>query len=148
VFGEYGLDKVKGGAAGFEIDRFSPNNGVPRHALNLATSEPLNPTIEDVIILDSLPIDINYHPNEGDVWAQADLVFFETANGGAVFSTGSIIWMSAALDNNYQNDVATITRNVIDRFLDPTPFPAIGEASVEEVERAPRNPEYEHADQR
>ena len=44
-------------------------------------------------------------------------------NGGAVFSTGSITWISSTLDNNDENDVATITRNVIDRSLDPTPSP-------------------------
>jgi N,N-dimethylformamidase len=75
-------------------------------------------------------------------------VFFETANGGAVFSTGSIVWMSSTLDNQYKNDVATITSNVIKRFLDPKPFPAVPETSLQEVERGPKNPEYEHADQR
>jgi len=148
VFGKYGLDKVKGGAAGFEVDRYNPGNGVPRHALQLATSEPLLPKVEDVKILDSLPLAISYHPAPGDVWAQADLVFFETAKGGAVFTTGSITWMSSTLENNYKNDVATITRNVIKRFLDPKPFPAISQDSVQEVERGPQNPEYEHADQR
>jgi N,N-dimethylformamidase len=148
VFGEYGIDKVKGGAVGFELDRYVAGNGVPRHALNLATSEPLHPKIEDVQILDTLPLRIAYHPAPDDVWAQADLVFFETDNGGAVFSTGSITWMSSTLDNQYDNDVAKITRNVIDRFLDPTPFPPVTGPAIHEVERAPRNPEYEHADQR
>jgi N,N-dimethylformamidase len=148
VFGDYGLDKVKGGAAGFEVDRYSDSNGVPRHALQLATSEPLLPQIEDVKILDALPLSISYHPTPGDVWAQADLVFFETANGGAVFSTGSITWMSSALENDYVNDVATITRNVIERFIDPEPFPAITDRAVPDVDRQPRNPEYEHTDQR
>ena len=43
VFGDYGIDRVHGGAAGFELDRYNPGNGVPRHALNVATSEPLMP---------------------------------------------------------------------------------------------------------
>jgi N,N-dimethylformamidase len=148
VFGKYGVDHHKPGAAGAEIDRYNPGNGVPRHALQLATSEPLNKTIENVILIDSLPLVIAYDPPSGDTWAQADLVFFETANGGAVFSTGSIAWMSATLENDYNNDVATITRNVINRFLDPKPFPPIPETAVEDVERAPRNPEYENADGR
>ena len=148
VFGEYGIDKVKGGAAGFELDRFNAGNGVPRHALNLATSEPLHETIEDVKVIDTLPINVSYHPNDGEVWAQADLVFFETGKGGAVFSTGSITWMNSTLENNYDNDVAQIMRNVIARFIDPKPFPPISESAVQEVERAPRISEYEHADQR
>jgi hypothetical protein len=37
---------------------------------------------------------------------------------------------------------------VIERFLDPTPFPPITESSVQEVERTPWIPEYEWVDQR
>jgi hypothetical protein len=37
---------------------------------------------------------------------------------------------------------------VIARFIDPKPFPPISESAVQEVERAPKNPEYEHADGR
>ena len=143
VFGDYGIDRVHGGAAGLEIDRYNPDNGVPRHALQLATSEPLKPTIEDVI-LTNLPLTIKYHPDEGsEPWAQADLVFFETANGGAMFSTGSIAWISSTLENNFDNDVARITGNVIRRFLDPAPFPPVPAADVDDVDRAPGNPEYD-----
>lgn len=67
---------------------------------------------------------------------------------GAVFSTGSIAWISSTLDNQYDNDVATITRNVIERFLDRKPFPPIGASVVPDVDRLPLNPEYEHSDQR
>ena len=96
VFGDYGVDRVHGGAAGFEIDRYSPGNGGPRHALHLATSEPLKPKIEDVIV-SVLPLNILYHPSSAEPWAQADLVFFETPNGGAMLSTGSITWISSTL---------------------------------------------------
>ncbi|MBL3600323.1 MAG: LamG domain-containing protein [gamma proteobacterium endosymbiont of Lamellibrachia anaximandri] len=142
VFGDYGIDRVHGGAAGFEIDRYNPDNGVPRHALHLATSEPLKPTIEDVV-LGQLPLTIKYHPDKKEPWARADLVFFETANGGAMFSTGSITWISSTLENNFDNDVAKITGNVIRRFLDPKPFPAIPKADIDDVDRALANPEYD-----
>jgi len=124
VFGEYGPDRVRGGAAGFEIDRYNPGNGTPRHALHLATSEPLLATVEDVK-LSVLPLAISYHPFEGEPWAQSDLVFFETPNGGAVFTAGSNCWISATLEDGFDNDVATITRNVLNRFLDPAPFPPV-----------------------
>lgn len=143
VFGDYGIDKVHGAACGFETDRYSPGNGVPRHALNLATSEKLKPTVED-IKLSQLPLAMTYHPaEEGEPWAQCDMVFFETPNGGAMFSTGSIAWISSTLENNFENDVAKITGNVIRRFLDPKPFPAISKADVKDVDRALPNPEYE-----
>ena len=141
VFGEYGIDRVKGGAVGFEIDRFIAGNGAPRHALVLATSEPLIETVEDVK-LGNMPLTIAYHPVKGGPWAQADLVFFETPNGGAMFSTGSITWISAALENDFDNDVAMITRNVINRFLDPTPFPVPGADAVDDVDRAPEQEEF------
>lgn len=147
VFGDgYGIDKVHGGVVGLELDRYNANNGVPRHALVLATNEPLKPKIEDVK-LGTLPLSISYHPAEGEPWAQANMVFFETSKGGAVFATGSIAWMGSAVANNFDNDVATITRNVIRRFLDPTPFPTIQQGEVGAFDRVPSNPEYEWADQ-
>lgn len=145
TFGAYGIDSVRGGAAGFETDKFNPDNGTPRHALHLATNTEMAKKLENVK-LGTLPLAISYDPPTPN-WAGADIVFFETANGGAVFSAGSITWMSSTPENGYNNDVAQITRNVIARFLDPTPFPAIPADEVDEVDRVPSNPEYEHADQ-
>lgn len=147
VFGDYGIDRVHGAAAGLEIDRYNAANGVPRHALVLATSEPLKPKIEDVK-LGTLPLSIAYHPAAGEPWARADMVFFETPKGGAVFATGSIAWMGSLLENNFDNDVATITKNVVRRFLDPAPFPALDQSQVNSFDRVPANPEYEWADQK
>ena len=53
---------------------------------------------------------------------RADLAFYETPAGGAVFSTGSIAWCGSLSHNGYANNVARITGNVLRRFLDPTPF--------------------------
>ena len=53
---------------------------------------------------------------------RAEMVFFETLNGGAVFSTGSIAWAGSLSHNSYDNNVARISGNVIRRFLDPAPF--------------------------
>jgi N,N-dimethylformamidase len=47
---------------------------------------------------------------------RADLVFYEGRNGGAVFSTGSIAWCGALLDDDCNNDVSRITENVLRRF--------------------------------
>jgi N,N-dimethylformamidase len=48
---------------------------------------------------------------------RADMVFFETAGGGAVFSTGSIAWCGALSANGYHNHVSRITENVLRRFV-------------------------------
>jgi N,N-dimethylformamidase len=63
-------------------------------------------------------------PDSADPHVRADLVFFETPKGGAVFSTGSIAWAGSLAHNSYDNDVSRITRNVVRRFLDPEPFEA------------------------
>ena len=59
---------------------------------------------------------------------RADMVFFETPGGGAVFSTGSIAWSGSLANFGYDNHVAAITNNVLPRFNDPEPFtmPASG----------------------
>ncbi|TIR81745.1 MAG: hypothetical protein E5X04_03690, partial [Mesorhizobium sp.] len=53
---------------------------------------------------------------------RSDIVFFETAGGGAVFSVGSISWCMSLPINGYDNDVSRVTRNVLERFRDPAPF--------------------------
>ena len=50
------------------------------------------------------------------------MVFFETPVGGAVFSTGSISFAGSLAVNGFDNDIARITNNVLDRFIDPEPF--------------------------
>ncbi len=57
-----------------------------------------------------------------DPYVRADIVFYETPGGGAVFSVGSISWFGALARNGYDNDVARLTANVVERFADPAPF--------------------------
>jgi N,N-dimethylformamidase len=57
-----------------------------------------------------------------DPLVRADIIFYETPGGGAVFSVGSISWFGALAVNGYDNDIARITGNVIQRFVDETPF--------------------------
>ena len=53
---------------------------------------------------------------------RSDLTFFETPEGGAVFSVGSICWAGSLAWNNFDNNVARLSSNVLTRFLDPTPL--------------------------
>ena len=55
-------------------------------------------------------------------YVRADMVFFETPNGGAVFSTGSIGYAGSLFENHYNNNIAKLTGNVLTRFVDPAPF--------------------------
>jgi N,N-dimethylformamidase len=53
---------------------------------------------------------------------RAELAFFETPEGGAVFSTGSIAWAGALNHEAGRNNVSRITGNVLRRFLDRMKF--------------------------
>jgi N,N-dimethylformamidase len=142
VFGAYGIDRVRGGAGGFEVDAINFSKGTPRNILVLAEAADYPGTVEDVL-LHQLPLSVVYHPSEGEPITKAHMTFFETPKGGAVFTTGSIVWMGSTLENNYDNDVAIITKNVIDRFLDPTSFGETKQNELEKVNRNFGNPEYD-----
>ena len=49
---------------------------------------------------------------------RADMAFFETPKGGAVFAVGSMAWCGSLAHDNYQNNVARLTGNVLRRFRD------------------------------
>ena len=53
---------------------------------------------------------------------RCDMVFFETPKGGAVFSTSSIAWAAALSHNDYDNNVSSISENVIRRFCNAAPI--------------------------
>lgn len=121
--GDFGLRG--GGAAGLEVDRVETTLGSPPHLLRLATADKLDyggvPTLEELRTL--------HRGTMGDQNAlvRADLAFFPTAAGGAVFSTGSIAWACALSCSGYENSVSQVTDNVLRRFLDPAPFPGFGD---------------------
>ena len=116
--GDFGL--VLGGAAGLELDRYDLAFGTPPHALRLASSEDHTGTYLHV----NEELGHMYPSISGldDPNVRADLVFFETGAGGAVFSTGSIAWCGSLFHNQYDNNVSRITGNVLRRFLDSTRF--------------------------
>jgi N,N-dimethylformamidase len=118
VIGDFGLSG--GGAAGLELDAADPAWGTPPHTLVLASSE----RHTDLYLM--TPEDMNDPaPGLGGTEAEtirADMVFFETLSGGAVFSTGSIAWAGSLSHAGYDNDVARITTNVLKRFIEETPF--------------------------
>ena len=119
IIGDFGLSG--GGAAGQEIDRFDHSLGSPPHALVLARSE--DHTEEMMIGKEDMPATNYIIGGTENPLVHADMTFFETANGGAVFSTGSITWAASLPHNGFDNNVSRITANVLRRFVDPTPFP-------------------------
>ena len=116
--GDFGL--IGGGAAGLELDVSRRELGTPPHALKLASSQEHTDSYlhvnEDI---GHLFIGIG---GRDDPEVRADMMFFETPNGGAVFSTGSISWCASLFHDQHNNNVSRITRNVLERFLDETPI--------------------------
>ena len=116
--GDFGL--VGGGAAGLELDRAEPLLGTPPHTLVLASSEghtDLMLLVNEEFAVTTPNLGGSQHPK-----VHGDLVFFETAAGGAVFGVGSIAWCGSLSHNGYANNVSRITENVLRRFLDPGSF--------------------------
>ena len=118
VIGDFGT--VGGGAAGLELDRCDVAQGSPPHALVLASSENHSDTYfppPNEIHNASAMMDGRQNPN-----IRADMVFFETPWGGAIFSTGSIAWIGSLIHDQGRNNVSRITENVLRRFIDPARF--------------------------
>jgi len=116
--GDFGL--IGGGAAGLEVDRAAHELGTPPNTLILASSRNLTNTylIVPEEFLETAP-GLGADENER---ARADMVFFTVPAGGAVFATGSIAWAGSLSHNNYDNNVAKITTNVLRRFLSDEAF--------------------------
>ena len=118
VIGDFGI--FSGGASGTEIDAADPMLGTPPHTLILATSEGHSANtylVPDETGLHHAAMDGAQNPN-----VRADMTFFETPGGGAVFSVGSIAWPGSLPHNSYDNNVSRVSENVLRRFVDGTPF--------------------------
>ncbi|MBT5203788.1 MAG: hypothetical protein HOL98_10070 [Gammaproteobacteria bacterium] len=113
-----GTSGLGGGAAGQEIDRYDTTLGSPEHALVLASATEFG----DDMIRTKEEFEAAVNAPSPDPLVRADMVFYETQGGGAVFSVGSISWFGALAVNSYNNDVARITSNVLHRFIEKTPF--------------------------
>jgi len=112
--GDFGL--VGGGAAGQEIDRADVTLGTPPQTHLLACAQNQDDSYKVV------PEEIEFmfdgvggteHPN-----VRADVTYYETLAGGAVFATSSIAWSGSLSHNGYDNNVSRITGNVLDRFIE------------------------------
>lgn len=121
VLGNHGLSAH--GAAGFELDRTDKRLGTPDHAIVVAASEDHPADAPWVLVPEELLTHISTWPGDDiESLIRADMTFFETDNGGAVFSVGSITFCGSLLTNSCDNEISTLVRNVVDRFLDEAEF--------------------------
>lgn len=117
TLGERGL--MGGGAAGHELDRADVGLGTPRHAIIIGRAVLTDPTYQPV---NEERRDHTWPAKREDI-IRSDLTFFETPNGGAVFSVGSMNFIGALPIDGYESVAAKLITNVVRRFADPTPFP-------------------------
>ncbi|HSE94391.1 MAG TPA: LamG domain-containing protein [Methylomirabilota bacterium] len=118
ILGDFGT--LRGGAAGLEIDSYDRLLGSPEHALVVASSENHSNSFE--LVTEAVLVAHGATDGPQNPAIRADMVFFETPNGGAVFSTGSIAYAGSLSANGYDNNIARLTTNVLRRFADPAPF--------------------------
>jgi N,N-dimethylformamidase len=118
VIGDFGY--LGGGASGGEIDAADPLLGTPAHTLVVASS--VGHSADTWLVPDETGFHHSAMNGTQNPRIKADMTFFETPNGGAVFSVGSIAWSASLPHNGWQNNVARISENVIRRFLAPEPF--------------------------
>ncbi len=98
-----------GGAAGDEMDSACALLGTPPQTVIVASSRDHGP---------------QYHvstwvTDPDDDRLRADITYLEYDGGGAAFSAGSMCWYPSLACNDYDNDIAQVTRNVLRRFLRP-----------------------------
>ena len=118
LIGDFGL--IGGGAAGLELDCITTELGSPPNILRLASSE--NHTQQVMLVNEEfgvVPLNLGGDQNDR---VRADLAFYETPSGGAVFSTGSISWCGSLPVDDFENNVSRITENVLRRFARIEPF--------------------------
>ena len=123
LIGQHGLSAH--GAAGFELDRADAELGTPAEAIVVARSENHPPEAPWILVPEEMLTHLLTLPRQpAQSLVRADMTFFPVAGGGAVFSTGSITFCGSLPSNGFDNDIARLMSNVVNRFLDPEPFEA------------------------
>ena len=115
TLGDFGFSG--GGAAGFELDRADTRLGTPEQVQVVARSE--NHTPSFVLVPEEVLTHLTNWPGESEPknLIRADLVYYETPSGGAVFSTGSITFCGSLPWNDFENNISTLLENVLRHFL-------------------------------
>ena len=115
ILGDFGLSG--GGAAGFELDRADFSLGTPRNTAVLASSE--NYPEHFVLVPEEILSHVATRSGKPvSELIQSDIVIFQTAKGGCVFSVGSITYCGSLPWNNFDNNISRMTANVLNRFLE------------------------------
>lgn len=111
---------VMGAAAGNEVDRVDFELGTPRHALVVAQATGFDDAYQHVV--EEVRSANSRQGGSVEDRVRADLVFYETPGGGAVFSVSSITFGGSLGMDGGRNAASRLLGNVVRRFLDERPF--------------------------
>ena len=100
-----------------EFDRADEKLGTPEHALVLARATGFSDAYQ--VSVEEVPMMTPFTGGTQSPDCYSDIVFYETPNGGAVFTAPSISWSSTLSYNEYDNSVSRITENVVRAFMSP-----------------------------
>lgn len=125
--GDFGL--VGGGAAGAELDTVDTTLGSPPHTLLVATSAGLH-TDAYLTVTELILTNAPGHTGTQNPRIRADMAFHETPNGGAVWAFSSISYCGSLSHNNYDNNISTLTANVLNHFAQDGPLPEPDPAQI------------------
>lgn len=104
-----------GAAASYEVDFANVLMGTPPDALVIATAR-----MPESCFYMPFPI-LQAVGSESEVTRRrADMVYFETGKGGAVFSASSVGWNGALSYDQDQNAASQLTANVLRSFVGPS----------------------------
>ena len=113
AIGDFGL--VMNAAGGYELDRLDYELGTPVNTIPIGTawgfSNSYQHCVEELYSTDPR------QGGEDSEEVRSDIVYIPGPNDGGVFSVGSITWSSSLQFNNYENNISTITKNVLNFFL-------------------------------
>jgi len=131
LIGDFGL--ALGGAAGVEVDRYDLALGTPPHTLLLAAS--CGHTDNYPLVSEEITYAFPGRGGSQDPQVRGDMIFFNTANNGAVFAAGSIAWSQALPCHGGENNVATVMRNVLNAFIKDGALPGSAYTGAEKAWR-------------
>ncbi len=117
-FGDFGL--VHGGAAGLEVDRYDLSLGTPPHTRLVASS--VGHGANAMLVPEELYFAHPAGNGEESPLVRADMTYFTTPAGGAMFASSSMSWAASLLADGGHNPVSRLTANVLRRFVDATPM--------------------------
>src|SRR6056300_241948 len=114
LLGDFGFSGH--GAAGFELDRRDEKLDEGQDIITLAQS--YDEGNRFILVPEEMLTHLTNLSGSPEADAKrADMVYFKTANGGQVFAVGSITFCGSLPWNNYDNNISTLLRNVVRKFV-------------------------------